>query len=126
MPASAKPWTMRRGERADRVRVEVQRAVADHALRAVVEVEHRREAEVDAVRAELGADHVGRRARGLFRRSRSRSHSRPSSRIGGMRGEALAEALHPPAFVVDADRQRRLALALDVLDEAACSCSGFS
>ena len=53
-------------------------------LRAVVEVEHRREAEVDAVRAELRADRRRPPRAPPARRPRSRSHSRPSSRIGGM------------------------------------------
>ena len=74
----------------------MQRAVADHAAAAVVEVEHRREAEVDAVRAELGADDVGGGARRLFRQvpvavpqPAELAHRRDAA-------EAVAEALHPP------------------------------
>src|SRR5688572_28486214 len=98
----------RAGERADGVGVEMQRTVADHAASAVVEVEHRREAEVDAVRAELGADDVGRGARRLFRQlpiaipqTAELAHRRDAA-------EAVAEALHPAAFMVDADGQRGL------------------
>ena len=35
-----------------------------------------------------------------------RSHARPSARIGGSSGEAVAKALHAAAFVVDRDEQR--------------------
>ena len=41
-------------EGADRVGVEVQRTVADGCAGAVIEIEHRREAEIDAVRGKLG------------------------------------------------------------------------
>ena len=48
-------------------------AVADHAARAVVEVEDRREAEVDAARAQLGAENVAESARRLERAHRARA-----------------------------------------------------
>ena len=107
MPASAKPRMIaRRGPPARGV--EMQRAVADHAASTVVEVEHRREAEVDAVRAELRADDVRRGARRLFRQvpvtvpqPAELAHRRDAA-------EAVAEPLHPAAFMVDADRQCRL------------------
>ena len=107
----------RAGERADGVGVEMQRAVADHAASAVVEVEHRREAEVDAVRAELGADDVRRGARRLLRQvpvavpePAELAHRRDAA-------EAVAEALHPAAFMVDADRQCRLSQLFDFFDQ---------
>ena len=56
-----------RGKRADRVRVVVKCAVADHGTGAVVEVEHRRETEVHAVRAQFGRDHRADRPRGALR-----------------------------------------------------------
>ena len=104
----------RGSQRADGIRVEMQCTVADHAAPAVVEVEHRREAEIDAVRAELGADDVCRRACGCLAFSRSRSHG-GRARALARSCEAVAEALHPPAFVVDADRQGRLSLPFDLL-----------
>src|SRR5438105_11156527 len=101
-------------ERTDRRRIEMQRAVADHRAAAVVEVEHGREAKVDAMRAELGCNHVADRGGKLARLFAvavplfaQRAHRRD-------RGEALLEALHPPAFVVHAYRQRRLPLPFDI------------
>ena len=104
-------------QRADGGGIEVQRAIADHRAAAIVEIEHRREAEVDAVGAELGRDDVADRAGGLFGeitvaipQSSERAHRRNG-------GEALAKALHAPALVIDAHRQRRLAQPLDVRGE---------
>ena len=97
-------------------RIAVERAVADHAACAVVEVEHRREAEIDAARAQLGGEHVAARTGRLERAHRAgaaaparivhpdlaeRAHRRDL-------GEAVAaEALDAAAFVVDADEQVR-------------------
>ena len=92
----------------DGIGIAVKRPVADHGARAVVEIEHRREAEIDAVRAQLAGD---RRRRAASPRARppatSRSHSSPSVRIGGIAREAVAKALHAAAFVIDGDEQRR-------------------
>src|SRR3982074_1478056 len=96
-----------RAERADRGRIEMQRAIADHAARAVIEIEHRREAEIDAVRRELGPDHVGRRARRVPPLLTVAVPEPPELAHRWNRAEALAKALHAAAFVVDADRQRR-------------------
>ena len=89
-------------------------AVADDAAAAVVEVEHRREAEVDAAGAQLGAEHVAGGARRLegahgagaaagvavvHPHLAERAHRR-------QRREAVAaKALDAAAFVVDADEQ---------------------
>ena len=101
-------------ERAHGGRIEVQRTVADHRAAAVIQVQHRREAEIDAMRAELRRDDVADGGRGLARHVAvavpelaERAHRRDGS-------EALAEALHATTLVVDAYRQRRLALALDI------------
>src|SRR5438128_1880202 len=92
----------------------MQRAVADHRAAAVIQVQHRREAEIDTMRAELGCNHVADGGRGLARHVAvavpelaEHAHRRDG-------GEALAEALHATTLVVDAHRQRRLALALDI------------
>ncbi len=96
----------RRREGADGVRVEMQRTVADYGARAVVEVEHRREAEIDAVRAELRTDDVGRAARRLLRLRLVAVPQAPQLAHRRDGGEALPETLHPPTFVVDAHQKR--------------------
>ena len=95
-----------RREGADSVRVEMQRAVADHRARPVVEVQHRREAEIDAVRPELRTDDVGRAARRLLRERLVAVPQAPQVAHRRDGGEAIPEALHPPALVVDADQKR--------------------
>ena len=79
--------------------------VADYAGGAVVEVEHRREAEVDAVCAQFGRQHVAGLARqvpGLLRMGvpdlAEAAHRRQAC-------ESFLEALHAAAFVVDADQE---------------------
>src|SRR5712664_86552 len=106
-------------ERADRVGVEVQRTVADGRAGAVIEVEHRREAEIDAVRGKLGGDDEGGAARRLARRVAVAVPELAELPHRRNRRETFAKSLYSPAFVVDADRQRRLAQALDVLGERA-------
>src|SRR5207253_1050857 len=108
--ALREPLHQARAERADGGRIEMQRAVADHRAAAIVEVEHRREAEVEPVRAELGCDDVADGARHLAAllavavpEFAELSHRRDQR-------EAFLEALHPAALVVYADRQLRLAL----------------
>jgi hypothetical protein len=91
--------------------------VADHRARAVIEIEHRREAEVDAVRAQLHADGApvlerrGLRGGGIrIPLLAERAHRRN-------RAEARAKPLHAPALVVDRDQQRRIAQRVDVARE---------
>ena len=102
-------------EPADRNRIKMQRAIADDAAAAVVEIEHRREAEVDAVRAELGRDDVADGRGRLARRLAVAVPELAELPHRRNRRETFAKALHSPALVVDADRQRRLAQALQVL-----------
>ena len=120
----------------DDARIAMERAIADHAARAVVEVEHRREAEVDAAGAQLGAEHMAGSARRL-----ERAHRAGAAAAGTVvhphlaehahrrqRGEAVgAEALHAAALVVDADEQvgadrLRLGDQLGELAAVAASC----
>src|SRR3989442_1542626 len=103
-----------RTERAHGGRIEVQRAVADHPAAAVIQVPHRRETEIDALRAELPGDDIADRRRGLARRIAvavpqlaERAHRRDG-------GEALTKALHATTLVVDAHRQRGLPLTFDI------------
>src|SRR5256885_1881696 len=102
-------------ERADRVGVEVQRTVADGRAGSVVEVEHRREAEIDAVGGKLRGDDVGGAARRLARRLAVAVPELAELSHRRNRRETFAKALYSPALVVDAGRQRRLAQAFQVL-----------
>ena len=96
-------------------RVTMERAVADDVAAAVVEVEHRREAEVDSARAQLGAEHVTGGTRRL-----DRAHCAAAARAVRIvhphlaegahrcdRSEAVAaEALDAAAFVVEQEAAR--------------------
>ena len=75
-------------------RIAAEGAVADdRVLRVRVDVEHRREVEVEADRGELG-----RRRRAAARRTRPRSPSSPSTRIGGsVRNGAGRRVTRPPS-----------------------------
>ncbi len=106
-----------RAERADRGGVEVQRAVTDDRAAAIVEVEHGREAEVDAVRGELRSDDIGDGPRRVARCAAVAIPQAPELAHRRNGREALAEALHPATLVVDADRQRGLAQPLHILAE---------
>jgi hypothetical protein len=104
-------------QRADSDRVEMQRPVADHRASAVIQVEHRREAEIQPVGRQLGGNDI---ARGPCRRLARLSVAIPQAAQcphGGKRGEALAEPLHPSALVVHADEQVRLTQRVDLLGE---------
>src|SRR6266513_473417 len=94
-------------------------AGAEGCAGAVIEIEHRREAEIDAVRGKLRGDDVGGAARRLARRAALAVPPPTELAHRRDRGEAVAKPLYAPAFVVDADRQRRLAQPLDVLGERA-------
>ena len=104
--AARKPRCKRRRQMRDRVRVAVKRAIADDRARAVIEVEHGREAEIDAVRGELALRTCARSASPRAPRRdvavphlAQRAHRRN-------RREAVAKALHAAAFVIDGDQQR--------------------
>ncbi len=112
-PLRAKSGDEGRGEMRRGVGIAMERAIADHAACAMVEVEHRREREIDAMVGKLardrGADPVRfpRRPGDIAIPSLAqRAHRRD-------RGEALAKALHAPAFMVDADQELRVAHAPD-------------
>src|SRR6266513_5559141 len=94
-------------------------AGAEGCAGAVIEIEHRREAEIDAVRGKLRGDDVGGAARRLARRAALAVPPPTELAHRRDRGEAVAKPLYAPAFVIDADRQRRLAQPLDVLGERA-------
>ena len=79
------------GEHRDDARIAMEGAIADHAAAAVVEVEHRREAEVDAAGAQFAAKHVAGGGAASSARiaplagppAPSCIHISPSTRIGG-------------------------------------------
>ena len=105
-----------------RLRVGVQGAVADHAGDAVIEVEHRREAEIDAVRAQFRGhditDFARQRPGTLWMRIMDppqRPHRRQTR-------EALAETLHAPAFLIGRDQKRRRLERADLRGEAGKLC----
>ena len=94
------------GEHRDDAGIAVERAVADHAAGTEIEIEHRREAEVDAAGAQLGGQHEaagGGRVGGTQRVGHpllaEHAHRRQVGETVG------AKALHAAAFVVDADQQ---------------------
>jgi hypothetical protein len=75
-PAVAHPFDQRRRELRGRVGIAMKRAVADHRAAAVIEIEHRREAEIDAVTGQL----VGHDATVAPRFARAASDRRPTAR----------------------------------------------
>jgi hypothetical protein len=105
------------GQQRHHARVAVKAAVADDAAGAVVQVEHRGKAEVDAAGAQLAGQHEAGAARHL-RRPHRIAHPQLAQRAHGRQaGEAVAaKALHPSALVVDADEHigpQRLDLAVE-------------
>ena len=95
------------GQQRDDARVAVEGAVADHAAAAVVEVEHRREAEVDAAGAQLGAEHVAGGGGGIGGGQRRRCiHSSPSARIGGrwVKPSVRKRCTRPPSWSTQISR----------------------
>src|SRR6266446_1160465 len=104
-------------ERANRFGVEVQRTVADGRAGAVIEVEHRREAEIDAVGGQLRAHDVGGAARRLARRVAVAVPELAELSHRRNRREPFPKSLYAPAFVVYTDRQRRLTQAFQVLTQ---------
>ena len=91
------------------VRIVVERAVADHRARAEIEVEHRREAEVHAVRAQFARDRPAQQVR--FGRGKRDVGVPPLAQRAHRRNrrESVAEPLHAAALVIDADEQVRRA-----------------
>ena len=94
-------------------RVAMERAIADHAARSMVEVEHRREAQVDAAGAQLGAEHEAARGRGdRVAVSASFIHSSPSARIGGrcVKPSLRKRCTRPPSWSTQISMSGRIDL----------------
>ena len=89
-------------------------AIADDFAGAVVEGEHRREAEVDAAGAQLGGQHVAGCRRRFQGAGGIRVPQRAQRAHRRQHGEAVAEALHAAAVVVDGDQQRRLSQGMNL------------
>ena len=89
-------------------------------LRAVVEVEHRREAEVDAAGAQLGGEHVAGGGGRLEARASRRAaaprpssiHSSPRTRIAGsaVKPSLRKRCTRPPSWSTQTSRSGRSAL----------------
>ena len=95
------------GQFGDRQRIGVKAAVADHAAGAEIQVQHRRETDVDVVGAQFVrhqfAEQIGGMAGGFGIAAvvtAQRRHRRQAGELG-------AEALHPTALLVHGDQQVR-------------------
>ncbi len=99
-PASSRPWLRLFASSVTTRGSRMEGAVADDAGSAVVEVEHRREAQVDAGRAQFAADQVGRfRSPRAARRAHPGPIAVPSSRIGAMLLKPLRKrCTRPPSW----------------------------
>ena len=96
------------GEQADDAGVAVESPVADHRAAAVGQVQHRREAQIDAAGPQLSAQHIAGSGRGIGRSHRIGHPQIAQHRHRRQVGEAIAaKALHPAALMVDADQQVR-------------------
>ena len=95
------------------MRIGMKRPMTDHRTGACVEVEHRREAEIDAAGAELGGDQAPPALGSdecavaiAIEMLAELAHRRN-------RREAVLKALHATTLVIDGDQQRRVAQAAD-------------
>ena len=91
----------------DRLRIAVERAVADHAALPVIDVQHRRETEVHAAGAQFRGQHITGLLRQMARALRMRVPDLAELAHRGDLREAFAETLHPAALVIHRDQQRR-------------------
>ena len=113
-PSGRKAVAERGGEMRDGIRVAMEGPIADHGARSIVEVEDRRETEIDTTGAELRSERPPD-ARRLPRGGRDVAIpelAEPPHRRN--RSEALAEALDAPALVIDRDQRRRVAQRADL------------
>jgi len=97
----------------DRLRIAVERAVADHAALPVIHVQHRRETEVHTTGAQFRRQHIAGLLRQMARALRMRVPDPAEFAHRRNFRETLAEALHPAALVVHRDQQRRGAQRVD-------------
>jgi len=104
----------RLSQHADHARIGAQGAVADHGAAAVVEVQHRGEAQIDAAGTQFGRQHVaasgggaagGERGGAGWLRRLTQPHLPQRAHGRQVRKAVAAKALHAAAFVIDADQQ---------------------
>ena len=95
------------GQLGGHLRIAVEGAVADHRTHTVIEVEHRRVAEVDAMGAQLGGQHEAGAAGRLPSRRRIGAPGLAEAAHRRQPGKAVTEALHAAAFMVHRDHQAR-------------------
>ena len=104
-------------ERSDDAGLGMQRAIADDHREPAVEIDARREAQVDADGAKLGRHEPTART-GDFERELALFVVEPSQRTERRQPhERLAEPLHAPAFLIDRHEQWRLTNRMDLGDE---------
>src|SRR5262245_24050959 len=89
----------------DRLRVGVKRTVADNAAGAIIDVQHRRERQIDAVCSQLRGQNVARVDRKLASTAGMDIPCSAQCPHWRNRREALAKPLYPPPFVVDSDQK---------------------
>ena len=90
------------------IRFPVEGAPPDHRAHAAIEVEHRREAEVDAARTQLDGHQPSTGTGGEACEARVPIMEIAVRRRRGQRAETVPKALHPPSFVIHSDENRRL------------------
>ncbi len=101
------------GQQGHHAGVRMEGSIADDAGGVVIQVQYRSETQVHAHGAQFGADRVADLG-GLAAGRQHVAIPQPAQvPHRGDRAEALAEALHSPAFVVDADQQLRAAQRMD-------------
>ena len=123
--ASRQPLDQRGSQLGDHLRVAVEAAIADHRADAMIEVEHRREAQVDAAGTQLGRQHFTDGACGvtrLIRRARPHLAQHAHRRQAG---KPVQEALDAPPFVVDRDQQVRAAQRTNLVGQRTQLCDRF-
>ena len=96
-------------QRGDRFGIAMKCAVTNHAAGTVVEIKHRRETQIDTTCLEFGCQHEPAGACGLERVVFARIPQATECPHRRNRCEAVAEALYPPAFMIDRDQQPRRA-----------------
>ena len=102
------------GKLADRSRLAVQRAIADHAREAVVEIDTGRKGKIESAGEQLGGHQPAVAPRQLEAGGRRQVELMSQVAHRRQHREAAAKALHPAAFVVDRHQQRRLAQGMDL------------
>ena len=101
-----KPMAHALGEQGHDARVPVKRAIPDHLRMAIVEIEHRRETEVDTASTQFGSQDVARRGCNLGGQQHILVPKLAQPAHGRQHGEAIgAKALHAPAFMIDRDEE---------------------